>query len=261
MAIDWFPLWLSLRVASLATLAAVGIGLGLGVSKATASYGVFLLAISMLHVFYDSDLSFNTYFDVIFYLIGVLIILDAHYAWLPVLMIFVALNRETSGIIPVLLIGFSISNVSMKKRREAFLYGSIGLLIWGIIFLSLHLFFLESPLYKIGGILSPGFEYIKYNLSIPQLPILLFQTVGILPLVGWFYRKNWHLFVRLSAIILIPVWLLSHFFTSVWAETRLFLVPLVIVIIPAVLPLINHFSYQLHPEIKSGKLTNKTLPG
>ena len=29
MAIDWFPLWLSLRVASLATLAAVGIGLGI----------------------------------------------------------------------------------------------------------------------------------------------------------------------------------------------------------------------------------------
>jgi len=230
----------------------------LGVSKSSTIYGVFLLALSMFHMFYDSDLSFNTYFDVIFYLIGVIIILDTHYKWLPILMIFATLNRETSGMIPIMLMFFSIVHIDIIERKKAFLCGLIGLITWGIVFLSLRLYYSNAPLYKIGGILSPGLDYIRYNLSIHQLPTLLFQTFGILPLVAWFSRKKWHLFIRICVIILAPVWLSIHFFTGVWAETRIFLVLLAVVIIPAVLPIINQFSHQLQTEEFPKE---KVLPG
>jgi hypothetical protein len=220
----------------------------LKISKSSAVYGVILLAVSMLHVFYDSDLSFNTYFDVIFYLAGIIMILDAHFSWLPILMVFATLNRETSGMIPVVLIFYSIQNINMLYRKKAILFGLIGLLIWGLVSLLLRLYYSNVPLYKIGGILSPGLEYIQYNLSVPQLPILLFQTFGILPFVGLLQYKKWHALVRTSVIILAPIWLIVHFFTGVWAETRIFLVLLVIVIIPTVLPLINQFSHQIRIE-------------
>ena len=142
------------------------------------------------------------------------------------------------------------------NTRKGIIYGIFGLFVWGLIFVGLRLYYSDAPLYKIGGVFSPGLEYIKYNLSVRQLPILLFQTFGILPLVGWFQRKRWHAFVRLIVVVLVPVWLFIHVPLGVWAETRIFLVLVAIVVIPSVLSLMNQFSCLL----RSGPILQSKLP-
>jgi hypothetical protein len=221
----------------------------LGITKTVSAYGVFLLAGAMMHVFYQSDLSFNTYFDVIFFLLAGILILSGKYVWVPVLMVFAALNRETSVMIPVLLITWSWLG-ELRARDKALLSGLIGLLVWGLVFAALHLYYPDAPMFRLGDELLPGWKLFRYNLSVTKMPILLFQTLGFLPLVGVIAYRRWHLFVRICFLLLVPAWILVHAFSSVWAETRLFLVLLAVVFVPAVLPLMDG---QLQ-EIRQGAL-------
>jgi hypothetical protein len=210
----------------------------LGITKTVSAYGVFLLAGAMMHVFYQSDLSFNTYFDVIFFLLAGILILSGKYVWLPVLMVFAALNRETSLMIPVLLIAWAWLGKS-RDRAKALIFGLIGLLVWGLVFAGLRLYYPNAPMFKLGDELLPGWRLFRYNFSIPEMPILLFQTLGLLPLIAVIVHRHWHLFVRICFLLLVPAWILVHAFSSVWAETRLFLVLIAVVFVPAVLPLID----------------------
>ena len=98
---------------------------------------------------------------------------------------------------------------------------------------------MRQDLNQITGYVSPGWELLRYNLSVPEMPILLFQTLGFSPVMGIIAQRHWHLFIRICFLSLVPVWLLIHAFGGVWAETRLFLVLLAVVFIPATLPLID----------------------
>jgi hypothetical protein len=219
----------------------------LGTTKTVSLYGVFLLAGGMMHVFYQSDLSFNTYFDVIFFLLAAILILDEKYVWVPVLLIFAALNRETSIMIPVLLIAWGWLGKS-KDRTKVLVSGFISLFVWGLVFTALHLYYPNAPMFKIGDELLPGWGLFRYNFSIPEMPILLFQTLGFLPLIAVIAHRHWHLFVRICFLLLVPTWILVHAFSSVWAETRLFLVLLALVFVPAVLPLVDRRLQEIREE-------------
>lgn len=209
-----------------------------GISKTVSIYGVFLLAGGMLHVFYESDLSFNIYFDVIFYLLAGILILAGKYVWIPVLVIVAALNRETSIAIPLLLITWGWLGKS-NNQAKALISGGIGALVWLLVFAALHLYYPNAPMFKIGEDILPGWRLFRYNLSVPKTPILLFQTLGFLPLAAFIASKHWHWFVRICFLLLVPAWILVHAFSSVWAETRLFLVLLAVVFVPATLPVID----------------------
>jgi hypothetical protein len=210
----------------------------LGITRTMSVYGVFLLAGGMLHVFYQSDLSFNTYFDVIFFLLGGILMLEAKYGWVPVLMVPAALNRETSVLIPILLIAWGLWG-KREDRPRALVAGGLGLLVWALVFVVLRLYYSDAPMFRVGDELLPGWELFRYNLTIPEMPILLFQTLGFLPVVGLLAHRYWSPFVRIGFLLLVPAWILVHTFSSVWAETRLFLVPVAMVFVPAVLPFVD----------------------
>jgi hypothetical protein len=211
--------------------------LRLGITKTVALYGVLLFAGGLLHTFYQSDLSFNTYFDVIFFLLGGILILDRKYEWVPILMVPAALNRETSILIPFLLIAWGW-RVSVDRTR-ALVCGAMALFIWALIFVALRLYYPDAPMFRVGDELLPGWGLFRYNLTVPEMPVLLFQTFGFLPLLAPFTYRYWSPFVRMGFLLLVPVWILVHAFSSIWAETRLFLVLLAMVFVPAILPVVD----------------------
>jgi hypothetical protein len=210
----------------------------LGITKTGSIYGMFLLAGGMLHVFYQSDLSFNTYFDLIFYLLAGILILEERYAWLPVLMVAAALNRETALAIPVLALAWGWRG-NPDRRKQAWVYGGAAFVIGLAVYAGLHVYYPEAPIYLFGDVLPPGWGLFRYNLTVRETPLLLFQTLGFLPLVVFITYKHWHPFLRICFLLLAPVWLFVHAFASNWTETRLFLVLLAMFLIPAALPLIE----------------------
>ena len=200
--------------------------------------GILLLAFSIKNGFYDNDLSFNTYFDVLFYLAAVLLILKRRYFWVALLMIPAALNRETSGVIPFLMLCALLDNPRLLQRKYIPVYLSIA--IFAFIILGLRLSYPGRPLY-VPYKQTPGVQLLLYNLTRSFTWEQLFHTLGFVPVLGlafFFILPNlWQRFF----LVLVPLWFGIHAFLSVMGETRLFFVPQAILFIPAALFVFEYF--------------------
>ena len=64
----------------------------LGIGHLLSLLGMSLLAWSMTHSLYDSDLQYNTYSDVIFYLFAGIVLVRRKYAWIIPITFLAALN-------------------------------------------------------------------------------------------------------------------------------------------------------------------------
>ncbi len=201
-------------------------------SRTMGIFAILLLASCMKNAFYDNDLSFNTYFDVIFYIGAVWLLLDRHYFWVVLLTIVAALNRETSGLIPLLLLA-KIWDEELPWHKK-YLPPMLSLAVFAIVFFGLRSLTPGRPLYIPYGII-PGYPMLIYNITRALTWEQLFHTLGLLPLIGLSFFFVWPRLWQRFFLILGPLWFGVHFLLSVAAETRLFLVPLTIIFIPGIL--------------------------
>jgi hypothetical protein len=212
----------------------------LGFSKWLALLGVFALAGSIFNANYDSDLAVHTYFDITFYLIAMLLILDKRYPLVIPLMLFAALNRETSGMIPVL-VAVSIYDEARFASLKKYIPAVIALILWILVFLGLRLAYPDRPIFIAYGH-APGVSMWLYNLDRNVTWEQLFRTLGLIPLVGIFFYSKWPRLLQWTFIVMVPFWFAIHFVEGVAAETRLFLVPQAVILIPIFLVLLKSFT-------------------
>lgn len=203
-----------------------------GFSEFFSMVGIIFVTGSLLNSFHQSDLSFSTYFDVLFYLVGVLILMADAFKWLPLLMFFAALNRETSGIIPLMALSFvNVSNWRTQKTK--FLVAAVCLFLWGAAYFGLREVFPERPAWAPYGN-EAGIPLLLYNLR-PESLSIVFRFFSVIPLLGIAVYRNWHPLLKRYFFILVPVWVVIHLLIGVIAESRLFLVPQILVFIPSAL--------------------------
>ncbi|MBK6792283.1 MAG: hypothetical protein IPG80_07020 [Anaerolineales bacterium] len=207
----------------------------IGFSKLVALVGILFVTGSMLNSFHQSDLSFNTYFDVIFYLAAVLLILKDLFVWLPVLMVAAAMNRETSGLIPFLAI---TTLPRIKDQRSKVFLILLSLVVWVGVFLALRALYPDRELFIPYGY-QPGLPLLSYNLTLSSFELVV-RFFSFAPLVGMLMYKDWMPVLKRFFITLIPVWFMIHLIGSVISEARLFLVPQLLVFIPAFLVFVQH---------------------
>ncbi len=212
----------------------------LGLSSAYALIGLSLLAWGMTYAYYDSDLQFNTYFDVIFYLLAALAILLDQHLWMIPIMLLAALNRETSGLIPFMSLALILPLRAETKspRRKTIIIAATSLAIFAAIFVSLRLIFPNQSISVPRGHYM-GLDLLQYNLFRAITWAQLFATLSITPALALFAYKSWHPALRIFFWVIVPAWFLIHPFTSVMAETRVFLVPQVLIFIPGALFLLK----------------------
>lgn len=201
--------------------------------------GILLLGYNMSNSVFQSDLSFNTYFDILFYLLAGYLILINREHWVILVIILAAFNRETSVLIPFMLI-FSSVDFKMKKvmNIKRFKTGIYSLLIFVIIFVGLRIYYGMPPAQGIHGMTSP-IDFLKFNLSFFKLYPLLFGTLGIIPLIVIIKFKSLNHFLKLLLLLIVPVWFIVHLLKSTVVETRLFLVPQALIFVPAILFIIE----------------------
>ena len=209
----------------------------ISISRFLPWIGIFLLALTILNGFYDNDLSFNTYFDVIFYLTAVLLILERRYFFVALLMIPAALNRETSGVIPFLMLCALLDNLRLLQKKYIPFYGSIA--IFAFIVIGLRFLYPDRPLY-VPYKQTPGVQLLLYNLTRSFTWEQLFHTLGFAPLLGLTFFFVWPSLWQRFFLVLVPLWFGIHSFLSVMGETRLFFVPQAIIFIPTVLFMIEY---------------------
>lgn len=204
-----------------------------GLRDGAVVIGLSLLAWGMMNANYNSDLQFNTYTDVIFYLLASLALLRESPLWVPPIAVMAALNRETSLLIPVVAFveGWSARAEPMARRKMTIALVSFALAAGVVIGLRYGL----GP--RPAGVGTPpaGFDTLLYNLGRYQSWLFLFATLGPIPVVALACMGSWPRYLRSAFWALVPAWVLAHVIAGVIAEGRLFLVPQVLVFIPGAL--------------------------
>jgi hypothetical protein len=207
----------------------------LGLRRMHTLVALAFLAWGISYSGYGSGLAFSTYFDVLFYLLAAIIILSGRYFWLIPVMVLAAINQETSGLIPFMLAAVALKPpAGQKLNRKVLTIAGICLLIYVLEYGLLRLVFglreLSTPYGE-----ELGFNLVVFNLTSAKTYSFVFATLSIVPLVALFYWKRWPEILKRFFWAVVPVWLGVHLFLGVLAESRLLLVPQVVVFLPAAL--------------------------
>jgi hypothetical protein len=207
----------------------------LGLPILSSLLGVSILAWMMSQGVYDSDLTFNTYFDLLFYLIAVILLLTEKYLWLLPLMVLAAFNRETCGLMIILLPAYIIFYKPQQKKDPRVYIATLGMaILYTTIFFGLRSYFGEQEFLTAFGNF-PGKRTLYFNVVNLFSWQRILITVGLIPFLAVFSYPKWIKPLKIFFWVIVPVWGTIHFLASVVAETRLFLVPLAVIFIPAIL--------------------------
>jgi hypothetical protein len=207
----------------------------LGSRRFVAALGLVLVAWAFTQALLHAGLAFNTYGDIAFYLLAALLIMDRRYAWIVPLTVLAALNRETSGLIPLMLAAHGLSiGARTAEGRRAVVLGGAALAAFAATIAVVRLAVGPADLI-LGNGRHPGFEMFRYNVFRGLTWSYLFQTLTVLPLLAVVAWRSWPRTLKAFGLAIAPAWFAIHVFAGVLAESRLVLVPVVLVFVPGVL--------------------------
>jgi hypothetical protein len=207
----------------------------LGFDWYASLFGLGLLAWGFTQALFHQAMSFNTYGDVAFYLAAALLILNRRWWWVVPLTVAAAVNRETSGLIPVMLMAMAWPlGWRSEEGRRALRIGAIALAAFAATYGIVRLAVGPSFYIEANG-QSAGLDLLDYNLTRGQTWDFVFQTLNVLPLLALVAWRRWPRELQAFGLAIVPAWITIHLFTSVLAESRLLLVPLALVFIPGTL--------------------------
>jgi len=218
----------------------------LGLHMRQALVGVMVLAFVFTHAL-QGALNFNTYFDVLFYLMAALCVLSERARPFLILVAVAALSRETSGLIPLLPLAEWMAHpraIPHDWRQRTWLaLAALG--IYLVIFVGLRVCLGVPPetwAETWGWGVPQGLPLVIFNLSSWRTLMLLALTFSILPVLAIWEFGSLPRFIKGVFWLIVPVWFCIHVSTAHVNETRLFLVPIAVVFIPGAL------AYRLRPE-------------
>lgn len=210
--------------------------------------GLMFISLSMGNAVIDSDLSFNTYMDVILYLLaGIVITRRLNAWWIVVIAVAGAFNRETSLLIPLIYFASIVDYSNLRGWRKwtkehinQIIAVVASLVLFAAIFalIRTHYGYVPATRWRVPA----GPEMLKLNLfSVVSAKTYMemFGVFGILPFACMVGFKRMNSTLKIFFLALVPVWFAVHLWSVVCYQTRLFLVPTILVFLPAVLELIE----------------------
>lgn len=215
-------------------------------------FGISFLALAFGNAVAAADLSFNTYTDIILYTLTALLILyNWNPLWLFPITIAAAFNRETGLLMPALYFisqtdftkfdfkKFNIKDISFPQLKT-WLITAILYVIFISIFIGLrvHFGYREQQVWKVPA----GLPMLKLNLFSAvgfKAYLELIGTFAILPLIIIYKFKPFPHLLKKWFLFLVPLWFLVHYVSVVAYQTRLFMVPMILIMLPMILWLIE----------------------
>lgn len=205
----------------------------LGLNFIATLISLSILSWAMANALWDSGLKFDTYSGIIFYLAAGLLLMDRKYIWTLLLMAFAAANRETSGLIAVMMVATMVMDrwPNRPSNREVII-GAGAFVIFAVVYFGIRMAYGPRELVTAYGITGGGFALMIFNVTRLRTWIQLFNTHSIIPLIALFSMKRWPPILRAYFWAVVPVWAIVHLFFSTLAESRLVLVPFTLVLLP-----------------------------
>lgn len=231
-------------------------------SKWLVFLGINFLALAFGNAVAVADLSFNTYMDIIFYLLTALVIVEKKNAAVLVpITILAAFNRETGILIPALYFISQTDFTQFSFRRfnigsikfpviKTWIFTGFLYLLFLTIFIGLRIYFgYRAPqVWKVPA----GWPMLKLNLFSAvglKAYMELIGTFGVIPLIILYKFRQFPYLLKKWFIFLVPLWITAHYVSVVAYQTRLFMVPFVIIIMPMFLLLVEQEIKKEVPKI------------
>lgn len=215
-------------------------------------FGINFLALALGNSVTAADLSFNTYMDIIFYLLTAnLILYKWNRNWLFLIVPLAALNRETGMLIPALYFisetdftRFSFKKLNIKSigfpKINTWIFTAVLCVIFIAIFVALRMYYGYQPQ-----------QQWKVPSGLPMLKLNLFSAVGakaymellatfaVVPLIILYKFRSFPHLLKKWFIFLVPIWFGVHYISVVAYQTRLFMVPMILIFLPMILWLVE----------------------
>ena len=198
--------------------------------------GIWLVAFFLFPAQFSAGLSLDIYLETLFYLAAALLMLNEKHVWLPLVCVCAALNRESSGFIPFMLFTYYWVQQKTLLPLPSFKI-SVFLLCCAAylgVFIGLRWYFGYPPGRSVYGN-KTFYDFFSWNLSQPTTYYQLLRSFTLIPLLAAWSFPKWPSLLRTWAYLLLPAWILLHFGHAVVRETRLFLVPVCLILIPGIL--------------------------
>ncbi|MBL0744246.1 hypothetical protein [Chryseolinea lacunae] len=213
-------------------------------SRSIVLLSIMFIPFMMGNAVVDSDLSFNTYMDVTLYLLAGLVIVKGYSDWWIVpLTILGALNRETSLMIPAI---YFCSKVDWSKwpdfkqlfftNFKPWIVAAVSMVFFVVIFAAIRMHFGYRP--QTDWRVPAGLPMLKLNLfsSVSVKTYMeMYGVFGFLPIWCLFLFKEMNQYLKIFFIVIVPVWFGIHLFSVVAYQSRLYLVPTLLIFLPVVL--------------------------
>jgi len=207
----------------------------LGLAHGRCALGLGLVAVGMTQALLDAGLAFDIYADVAFYLAAAVLLLAGAFAWIVPLTALAALNRETSGLIPVMTMAMAIpAGIRSPRGRRALIAGAIALAVFALTYAEVRHAAGPGELILPYG-KHPGTELLTFNVNRTITWEYVARLVNVTPVLALLAVRSWPAELRWMAIAVVPAWIAIHLLASVLAEARLLLVPYALVLVPGAL--------------------------
>lgn len=219
--------------------------------------GLIMSSLFMGNGVVDSDMTFNTYLDIIVYLwAGIVIVKNYSPWWIVLITVVGVLNRETSILVPVLYFMAQINWNAWPSFRKIlpndwkpYAIAAISGVMFVALFIVIRWYQGYQP--QSSWRVEAGWPMLKLNLfsSVSIKTYMeLFGIFAIFPLWTFFVIRDSNRYLKIFFWTLVPVWFGIHFVAAIAYQTRLFLVPTLLVLLPGVLEYIER------------EITNRVIP-
>jgi hypothetical protein len=201
-----------------------------GFRHTVVAAGLAALAWSFCFANYNAGLAFDNYFDVLFYLVAATLLVRRRSALVMLVALVAAANRETALLMPLLMV---VADDGRPVRRRLVLAG-VTLMAQLAVIIAIRLVAGPQTLILPEGY-APGTPLLAYNVGRAVTWLNLGTTFLFVPVAAAFTWRRWPARLWKAFLVIVPIWSVVHFIAAIVAETRLFLVPWVIVVLPAAL--------------------------
>ena len=123
--------------------------------------------------------------------------------------------------------------LTLDKAIAAPAFAALG--VWCVLFVALHAGLGSRPwaLHESGA--APGFSFLNYNLTNSAAWEHGFGLLGILPLLALLSWRSWPTLLKPIFWSVVPLWCIAQLFCAPLDQSRVLLLPQVLVFIPGVL--------------------------
>jgi hypothetical protein len=180
-----------------------------------------------------SSFSLDRFTDTAFYLGAAVLVLSGRFWWIPPLMVLAVANRETSVMIPLLIVAYYWRDLFRRPLLTSPAAASV--LAWVIgagVYLAIHAYYGNQARHEASYF---GPDMLLFSIKLAATGAYFFAAVSLLPALALICLRTVDPFLVRSFWLIVPAWFALHMWAARLGEGLLYFAAINVVLVPLIL--------------------------